>query len=90
MKQHITYYLDGPFSNAPRLFYQIVTLHVLGVVLLCVFDLLHNKEINNYIRVLRLVEEMSASLEFTISPQCITKSSDGNMVPFPLFVRRQV
>ena len=68
-----TCHMDGTFAITPRLFYQIVTLHVfvLGVMLPLVFDLLSNKEGKTYIRFLSLVKEKSASLGFSISPQRI-------------------
>ena len=66
-----TYHMDGTFATAPRLFYQIVTLHafILGVMLPLVFGLLPNKDWNTYIRFLSLVKEKSESIGFTISPQ---------------------
>ena len=68
-----TYHMDGTFATAPRLFYQIVTLHafVLGVMLPLVFCLLPNKDGNTYINFLSLVKEKSESMGFTISPQHI-------------------
>ena len=46
-----TYHMDGTFATAPKLFYQIVTLHafVLGVMPPLVFGLLPNKDGNTYI-----------------------------------------
>ena len=66
-----TYHMDETFATAPRLFYQIVTLHafVLGVMLPLVFVVLPNKVGNTYIRFLSLVKEKS--IGFTISPQRI-------------------
>ena len=70
------------FATAPRLFYQIVTLHafVVGVMLPLVFGLLPNKDGNTYIRFLSLVKEKSESIGFTISPQCIMQDFEKGLM----------
>ena len=85
-----TCHMDGTFATAPRLFDQIVTLHVfaLGVMLPLVFSLLSNKEGNTYIRFLSLVKEKSASLGFTISPQRIMQDFEKGLVNAYLHVSR--
>ena len=77
-----TYHMDGMFATAPRLFYQIVTLHafILGVMLPLVFGLLPNKDGNTYIPFLSLVKEKSESIGFTISPQRIMQDFPGVIV----------
>ena len=77
-----TCHMGGMFAIAPRLFYQIVTLHalILGIMLPLVFGLLPNKERNTHIRSLSLVKEKSASLGFTISPQCIMQDFEKGLM----------
>ena len=78
-----TYHMDGTFATAPRLFYQIVTLHafVLGVMLPLVFGLLPNKDGNTYIRFFSLVKEKSESIGLTgFSPQRIMQDFEKGLM----------
>ncbi|XP_041379321.1 uncharacterized protein LOC121391939 [Gigantopelta aegis] len=65
-----TFYVDGTFGSAPRIFYQIISIHVfvMGVMMPLVFGFLPNKSTSTYVRFLTLVKNNAAALGFIVQP----------------------
>ena len=85
-----TYYVDGTFDTAPRLFYQLITIHafVLGVMLPLVFGLLPNKEQRTYVRFMTMVKDKAAALGYHLKPVRIMQDFElglmnANLLVFP-------
>ena len=65
-----TFYVDVMFYSAPRILYQIISIHafVMGVMMPLVFGFLPNKSTSMYMRFLTLVENNAAALRFIVQP----------------------
>ena len=67
-------YADGTFKSVPSIFSQLYTIHIMikDVMVPVLYILLPNKNLNTYVRMFRLIQDIAIRLQLNSSPKKFT------------------